>query len=160
MQINWKDRAQQKGSLRNPDNKRIVSYLEQHGAQTFDQLSAVFKEPTRFRINSKLDLHPRPEWLRGKLVHLRSQGSISRVILGNVVLYQAGSEARAQRDCPAAPPQYDVTPPRRVYVMGTPDYSPPKATPYRAGALDFAACPSVHAGRTVPFKTDLEADHG
>lgn len=53
----------------------------------------------------------------------------------------------------------NTTPPRRVDVMNGPIYRP-SATPCRAGALDFAAFPSIHGGRAVPFKTRLEVNHG
>lgn len=49
-----------------------------------------------------------------------------------------------------------IVPPRRIDVMNGPLYRP-AAMSYRDGALDFAACPSITAGRAVPFKAEQES---
>lgn len=43
-------------------------------------------------------------------------------------------------------------PPRQVNVMHGPVYQPTVATHHRAGAFDFAACPSATAVGPVPFR--------
>lgn len=44
-----------------------------------------------------------------------------------------------------------IAPPRRIDVMSGPLYCPP-AMSYRDGAMDHEACPSITAGRPVPFR--------
>lgn len=44
-----------------------------------------------------------------------------------------------------------IVPPRRIDVMSGPLYRTP-AMSYRDGAMDHEACPSITAGRPVPFR--------
>lgn len=159
-----KNRELAKGALLSMAKKAILKHVEQAQRCTFTQLAEVFKEPDSYRISNSAPLPSRgraetdAHWLRGQLKGLRDQGFIMRVIDGDTAFYQVGSESLAELQ--AEQPADNVTPPRRVYLLGSPDYVPPKATPYRPGAMDFAACPSIQSGRVVPFQGEKEATHG
>lgn len=145
-----------------PINKGIVRHLQAHGRCTFAQLGTVFKESSRFRINGNGVLADDygSDWLRARLVSLRKSGFIHRVVVDDVLYYEAmpgviltgNGFTFAQAPANAAPP-------RRMDVMHGPQYQPSVAV-YRKGSLDFAACPSVRAGRIVPFKPTQESEHG
>lgn len=140
-------------------SKAIVAHLRTHGRCTFEQLDMLFKEPSRFRANHQNAHIPRPEWLRGRLSDLRKAGHVSRELHEGTPYFVVSDQVRdtAQGEKTTA---VNVTPPRRVYVMGGETYSPAKAAPYRAGAMDFASHPSLRMGRTVPFDAAKEASHG
>jgi hypothetical protein len=140
-----------------PQSRAIVEYLQANGKQTFDQLHMLFKEPSHHRNNGDRGHIPNPDWLRTRLYYMREAGHVKRVLDQGGWFFEAGYPAGAapeprQRDKETALPQAgNVTPPRRIYVMGGETYKPPRPTATRQGSMDFADCPSVEAGRARPF---------
>lgn len=143
-----------KGARLNPQSKAIVAHLQANGRQTFDQLHVLFREPSYHRSNGPNGHVPNPDWLRARLTSLRQGGHLSREVHEGAMYYVAGYQAGELIEAmprQAQPADGCVTPPRRIYVMGGDTYVPPKPAPCRDGAMDFANCPSIEAGRARPF---------
>lgn len=142
-----------KGARLNPQSKAIVAHLQAHGRQTFDQLHVLFREPSYHRSNGPNGFVPNPHWLRARLTNLRQGGHVSREVHEGVMYYVAGYQAGEQEPTSrqALAAGGCITPPRRVYVMQGGPYQPPPPAPCRDGAMDFAKCPSIEAGRRLPF---------
>lgn len=152
-----------KGGLLSLTKRAIIAHVKSAGRCSFVQLCEAFKEPCKFNpiaepVDSRVKADTDAHWLRAQLNALRHQGHLVRVVIDNFTWYEVGSEIEAA--CEATAPDYSLVPPRQVHVMGTPVYSPPKAAPCRAGALDFASRPSLHAGQEIAYKTSLEACNG
>ncbi|HQR98355.1 MULTISPECIES: hypothetical protein [unclassified Polaromonas] len=142
-----------KGARLSPQSQAILAHLKEHGRRTFEQLHEVFKESARFRSNGPAGHTPNPEWLRSRLGYMRDAGIVWRECDEGTVYYKAGQPSQSidQEPAPPAAEQACVTPPRRTYVMQGDPYQPPPPTPCRDGAMDFANCPSIEAGRARPF---------
>jgi hypothetical protein len=130
-----------------PQSQFVLCYLMAHGPRSLIQLTGVVFEPIS-------DLHVR-------LKNMRSLGYLHRDTSGDTVMFSALAEAdrpkvvrpeRAARPEPEAQQQVVKSP--QYDIMRAPVWQPPKSQPYRAGALDFKACPSMEMGRT------LEVNHG
>lgn len=142
-----------KGTRLSPQSRALVTHLQTNGRQTFDQLHALFREPSYHRSNGPNGHTPDPNWLRARLKYMRDAGHVSRLVDEGVLYYVAGyqpGDREAEAPAPAAE-EACITPPRRIYVMTGGTYVPPRPTATRAGAMDFADCPSIDAGRARPF---------
>lgn len=145
-----------RGATLRPASKAIVAYLQANGRQSFEQLGAVFKEPSAYRTDGPNGHEPDPQWLRARLNALRDADHVLKTLDGGTwyfaAAYPSGTEqtprTRRPLDCQSID---NVVPPRRIYVMGGDSYVPPAPSPRRDGSMDFAECPSVEAGSTRPF---------
>lgn len=97
-----------------------------------------------------------------RLVYLRRAGWLANVGSNYRGIWSLTEKAVALLErggCPEPAPNVPVdddepdlvVPPRRTYVMQGDPYQPPPPMPCRDGAMDFANCPSIEAGRARPF---------
>lgn len=146
-----------KTSTLSPQSRAIVEHMQALGRQTFEQLHGKFREPSYHRSDGPNGHQPNPAWLRNRLNYMLEAGHVTKKLDQGVWYYDAayptgtpaGPRRSPQRE--KTEPLGDVVPPRRIYVMGSDTYTPPKAAAPRAGSMDFAECPSLDAGRRLPF---------
>ncbi|OYZ03471.1 MAG: hypothetical protein B7Y42_00390 [Polaromonas sp. 28-63-22] len=86
-----------------------------------------------------------------RLNHLGDRGLLVNTGKTGRAVWSTTALARRQLMQMPPPGADAIVPPRQVNVMNTPVYQPAPATHYRAGAFDFAACPSLTAGGPTPF---------
>jgi hypothetical protein len=128
----------------NPDTRALLAFIRQHQpVRTYDAFSLFEGAGEHFKAFSS------------RVSKLGAQGYLVNSGKTAKGLWSVTPKTSALLDEPvAASPWHQAgapVPPRQVNVMHTPVYQPAPATHYRAGAFDFAACPSLTAGHPTPF---------
>lgn len=137
-----------------PHNQALLAFIRQHQPVcTWDAFSLFEGAGANVKtFSTRLVYLSRTGWLR----------NIGSTYRGIWELTEKAVDLLDHGPCPTTAPGVPVgedadddepgpiVPPRRVDVMHGPLYRPP-AMSYRDGAMDHAACPSITAGRAVPF---------
>lgn len=150
-----------KHSIMSSATKRaILEHLVAHGAATEKQMHAGIRRPN-WRITAGTEPTEHQTWLSGHIGQMRLGGFLLEAInASGQIVYSlspriAAELAPTEGSAPAqdARSQLEVAAPRRVYVMNTPPYAPPRPAPVRPGAMAYAALPSRVGSRLVPHTT-------
>lgn len=131
-----------KGELLSTFNQAIVKHLQANGPCDAVTLDNALTKLDGYYDDAGLSR------LQRRLTHLRTDGHVHRVLIGQRLCWRAGPEPEHQPERPI------VTPPRRVNVMSGPDYSP-GWTVARPGAMDYADKPSLHMGKRRAFRSEV-----
>lgn len=127
-----------------PETRALLAFIRQHQpVRTYDAFSLFEGAGEHFREFSN------------RVTKLGARGFLVNSGKTAKGLWSVTSKASLLLDAQAAPSPWfqpgALVPPRQVNVMHTPVYRPAPSTHYRDGAFDFAACPSLTAGRPTPF---------
>ena len=133
-----------KGELLSPITKAIVQHVEDYGPCDAADISGALRQIDGYSDDAALT------GLHRRLNNLRESGHVHRVLIKDVMHWQAGPEP-----VPKAPkPPPGITPPRQHNCMSGPDYESNWSVA-RPGALDYAAKPSLHMGNRRAFRSEV-----
>lgn len=145
-----------------PESAQVVRHIKNRGACTLIQLLDQFKQPAAKMSQRLYNLCTHGYLVRDTSskpfrfsvppavdVQLLDQAKVSRPKV------QAVDPAPEEADPVEAKP----TPPAQYNIMRATVWRTPAMPAGRAGAQDFAACPSIHHGRELPYKPPSSGVH-
>jgi hypothetical protein len=153
------NRYAQKGEPRGPVNKLVVAWLTLHGPASATQVRQGLLDGGALPV--LMIEHNKHHWAEDALYELYCAGCLSRTQQADgAVIYriaQAQAPAPQSEGAPGPDQAMRIAAPRRIDVMHGPLLAPGNDLPARAGAMDYAAIPSLMSGRRVPLRAGARA---